>query len=92
MRPMCIFWLPRGSFLIPAPQAIKLFRLQYIFDISTCLALIIVLFIFLRGTGSSTPLSLMAESSLDVKQNVRGGLVPVITLGLWVGLDNVSLW
>lgn len=34
----------------------------------------------------------MAVSCLDLEHKVRGGLVPVLTLGLWVRLDNVSLW
>lgn len=49
-------------------------------------------FFFFFKSGSSTPLSRMVVSGLDLKQNARSGLVPVITLGLWVGLGKVSLW
>lgn len=36
-------------------------------------------------------LSQMVQRGLDLRQNVRSGLVFVITLGLWVRLDNLSL-
>ena len=99
---MCFFWPPEGSSLIPALQATVSYLNKIVvstvhggdkflpfFPAQWCVSPLCVFFFL---TGNSAPLSRMVVSGLDLEQNVRSGLVPVITLGLWVRLDNVSLW
>lgn len=96
---MCFSWPPRWSSLIPALQAIifklKSLCLQHIFEIgpfyfSAQWSVFPVGFFFKLEVVLHFPQ--MVGKDLELKQNVRSGLVPLITLGLWVRLDNVSLW